>query len=130
MSGGDARIGKDGTVFSFDGNNYLGHFTSCVVRQKQDVVERHGPQDDYDIIEPTRLGLEISTSSFVPSSTYAAAFRSLTPPSSTAVDIVCDLIDGGTVAASGYLTSSEVGVGDGANAESFVFRATGTFQTS
>ena len=130
MAGSDARIGKSGTLFSLDGNNYLGSFTDCVVRKKQTVVEHHGPQDDYDRITPTRLGLEISTTSFVPSSTFAAAFRSITPPSSTPINIVLDLVDGGTVAASGFLTSAEVSVGDGANAESFVFRATGLFQTS
>ena len=130
MSGSDARIGKDGTVYTVDGDNYLGYFTDCVVRQKQTVVERHGPQDDYERIEPTRLGLEISGSSFVPSSGYAEIFRGLTPPSSTAVAVSCNLVDGGTVAASGYITSSEVAVGDGANTESFVFRATGTFTTS
>jgi len=130
MSGSDARIGKDGTVHTLDSHNYLGYFTDCVIRQKQTVVERHGPQDDYDEIEPTRLGLEISGSSFVPSSSYAAIHRGLTPPSSTAVDITCNLADGGTIAASGYFTSTEVAVGDGANIESFVFRATGTYLTS
>jgi len=122
--------GKNGSVLSFDGANYLGRFNNCVVRQKQTVVERHGPQDDYEYIEPTRLGLEITCDSFIPTSNYADTFRGLTPPSSTAVNIVCDLVDGGTIAASGYLTSAEAAVGGGPNVESFVFRATGTFQTS
>jgi len=130
MSGGNVRIGKDGTVYTVDGNNYLGYFTDCTVRQRQTVVERHGPQDDYEYIEPTRLGLEISSSSFVPSAGYAEVFRGLTPPSPVAVTVVCNLVDGGTIAADGYITSSEVAVGDGANVESFVFRATGAYTTS
>lgn len=126
----DARIGKDGTVYTVDGDNYLGYFTDCVVRQKQTVVERHGPQDDYDYIEPTRLGLEISTSSFVPSTGFAEVFRGLTPPSSTAVTVACNLVDGGTIAADGYITSAEATVGNSPNIESFVFRATGSYTTS
>lgn len=124
------RMGKDGTVLALGSANYLGRFTSCVVRETQTIVERHGPQDDYDYISPTRLGLEISTDSFIPTTNYANALRGLMPPSSTAVNIALDLVDGGTIAASGYLTSAEASVGDGPTTESFVFRATGPYQVS
>lgn len=124
-----ARLGKDATVYSISGKDYLGKFTNFTLEVSQDVVEHHTPQDQWRMITPRRESLTITGDAYIEAAAGDAELhRDILPMHvRTPILVSGDLIDGGTFAASGYLTSVGSAVGDDPNTESFTFESTGTF---
>ena len=118
------RFAKNGTVFTIDGTDILGKFRTAEIRIRQDLVDHSGPMDDWEYKTPRRVGATVSTTNFI-RTTNDAMWSLVLPPSTTAVQIQCDLVDGGTFSGTFHVSELGESVSDDPNEESITFESTG-----
>jgi hypothetical protein len=117
-------IGKDGTVWTVGGSDYIGKYKSFELRLTQKIINTSGPQDDYEYNVGTRLGCRLTGSAFVPAAGSAAADLII---AGAEVTVTGNILDGRTF--TGTFVVPEVGLstGDDANEESITLESTGSF---
>lgn len=120
-------FGKDGTIFTIGGKSLLATFREARITVSSDIVEHHGPNDDYEYVSPRRLGARLTARCFVVSS---ADLSLIMPPQSTGHLFTCDLIDGRNFLGTFFLESAEASASDDPNEFNISARSYGTFSIS
>lgn len=117
-------FGKDGTIFSVGSENLLATFETCEISIDQDLVEHHGPQDDYAMRTPRRVSATLTAEAFV---TSTEALGLIIPLSTTALAVTCDLIDGRDFKGNFHCSGIRATASDDPSKQSITLESTGSF---
>jgi hypothetical protein len=118
-----AFFGKDGTVLSIGGVNYLGSFKTCRGSVATREADHSGPQDKEEYATITKKRLTLTIEAFTPASGGASALDLV----GKRVTVSANTIDGRTLAGTFNVTDAEASSGEEAGSESLTCKSVGAW---
>ena len=117
-------FGKDGSVLSIGGADFLGYFKSCRAEYANEVKDHSGPADTFSYSTAVRTKVTLTVESYMPASGGSTALDLVA--AKTAVAVSTDLIDGRTLAGTFTPTSANGEASDDPGSESLTLESYGT----